>query len=430
MMAWAVPRWTLAALALVLHWVATPALCQPAQADADAALASLRAVYRGGAITEEVRLTHTPADGPARRSAVVLALSAGGGGALGLELGPLRVRAGGGRLVAWRADQPGRVYAAATDDPLTLDALTALLPPMPLPQLAAAFSRDAGLPEPIGQLRGVRWSLVPQHAQAPADAPAVLLGVGAGGSIRLYQDPASGRVTRFTVELDAGGRIDAEVRPADGPGTLLDPIQVEGKRLVPTLADLAAGDSRTPGDGPLLDQLVRAADGRLTTLRGVAPEADRLLLLVLDAREQADRDTWLAALAQADANEPARASGATLVVLAIGDDRLPRLIERVTRPRRAREDVVRGVSAQRVPPWLRERELSRGCVLLIDAASWRVRWRAPLPTRAPPAFEPGLDAGPVGPWLEAMAPASRAEAITMAITHAAAHAGGDRPPPT
>lgn len=292
---------------------------------------------------------------------MTVALRTGASPAVSLALGrgdPLRVVAEPGRLIAWRAGERERMFVAPLPEPFGRGAIEAVLPPLLAPQIDLAFADEPG--SLLAFLPPLSWSLVAsgernRYAGVSVDAS---LELTAGGDGRLVAMEArrDGRVVARAV-------IDAvEVDPA-----WFEPPSLEGE-IVATLSELGETPGPVRAGERMGDVIGFDARGRVTTLRSVAGEGGRVVVLAVVARLPEERSRLAGELAEAQLASLALLLDARVVVLAVGEASTARLFERVTRTSRADADRVVAIAVERAPAWLGE--VGEGVALSVDGDAW------------------------------------------------------------
>lgn len=335
-------------------------------AHAQTALTPIRDAYQASTIAERITLeAPRPGTTPAR-SELAVAIRPGDDPAVALRFGahrPLHVLAQPGRLLAWRADDPTRVYAAVLPEPFGLDAIESVLPPVSAPQIALALGSSNRLITMAGELV---WS--------PVQGERRVVGVpenGATGVSLMLRHHPTGRLQGF--EFRHGGttalRAGVEALPPDA--AWFEAPEMDGPNpptMVERLADLALPPVPIEPGEPFGQAIGIDARGRPTTLRATAePWEGPLVVLGIDARQVQDRSRWAGALAEADLPTLAESLGVRLVVLVVGADDSASLVERVTWPARGRGEPVRVLAVDGPPAWLGP---------WASAAAWRVQGRS------------------------------------------------------
>ncbi|MFN7022233.1 MAG: hypothetical protein ACK4WH_13025 [Phycisphaerales bacterium] len=144
---------------------------EPARPSAGDVLRRLAARCRGGPTCERLNVEVRGEGGKVMRSALLVRMSPTiregvAHPELLLELGPLRVYAGGGRVSAVHAQNAGTFFTTGVAEPVTAGALGAVLPPLPVPQLDlvswnGCSDEAAQLPDRMTPYaRGIVWQSV------------------------------------------------------------------------------------------------------------------------------------------------------------------------------------------------------------------------------------------------------------------------------
>ncbi|MEQ9095484.1 MAG: hypothetical protein RIE32_04410 [Phycisphaerales bacterium] len=324
-------------------------------------LDAVTAAYRQGSVADRLEIEIPREGAPPARSAMTVALRTGASPVVSLALGrgyPLRVVAEPGRLIAWRAGDRERVFVAPLPEPFGRGAIEAVLPPLLAPQIDLAFADEPG--SLLAFLPPLSWSLVAsgerdRYAGVSMDAS---LELTAGGDGRLVAMEArrDGRVV-------ARAAIDAvEVDPA-----WFEPPSLEGE-IVATLSELGETPGPVRAGERMGDVIGFDARGRVTTLRGVAGEGGRVVMLAVVARLPEERSRLAGELAEAQLASLALMLDARVVVLAVGEASTARLFERVMRTTRADADRVGAIAVERAPAWLGE--VGEGVALSVDGDAW------------------------------------------------------------
>jgi hypothetical protein len=178
---------------------------------------------------------------------------------------------------------------------------------------------------------------------------------------------------------------------------------------VGSLADLG----RTPGPvrvGELFGHAIGVdARGRATTLRAVAGDGERVVVLMVDARMPEDRTRLAGALAEAELADLASKLGVTVVVLAVGEDDAAALFGRVTRASRASNRPVRTLAVDAMPAWAPA--IGEGVAFAVRGRSWVF-----VGAHAVAAAEAQHDAA--GPQEASVAPRSLSERLVEVVSAA------------
>ncbi|MFM9996025.1 MAG: hypothetical protein ACKVU4_09505 [Phycisphaerales bacterium] len=235
--------------------VSAQVLDQPIGVDPRVPLEEARAEYRAGVTADAVEVTLRPPSGPPRTERIVVRIDAAGIGdgdtvrRVLLELGPLTVFAGGGRIVAVHAGEPGLYWRAEYDGPLAPGVFGDMLPPLPVPQLTLAAPDEGAFRVPVPHAPAVEW-LSATLDPAGRTPVFVVSGRGEAGPVSATFDAESHRLSRFRAEFpgpSGSGVTVLELRcRAIEPG---NPERWEpdgaGRQRVAMLADLR-GDRTVP----------------------------------------------------------------------------------------------------------------------------------------------------------------------------------------
>ncbi|MCC6659625.1 MAG: hypothetical protein IT437_01940 [Phycisphaerales bacterium] len=214
-------------------------------------LGDLRAAYRKAPVADEVRVTlRTPA-GPVRSDRVVIRADAAGvrtddgPRSVLLTLGPLSIWVGGGRVVATHEAEPGAAFVREFTGPIEPAALRDILPPIPLPQLAALAPDAAAMSDPTPYTPHVTWTGASLDTEAKPPT-ATVTGSFPGGPVTMTIDAQSGRLTSFRADTtgpDGPVTLELTSKPID-PGTpaswKIDAAE-GGREVVTSLAELRTG---------------------------------------------------------------------------------------------------------------------------------------------------------------------------------------------
>jgi hypothetical protein len=216
-------------------------------------LDDFRAAYRKGPAADEVQVVVRPNGGTPRADRIVVRIDAAGVRAdegprsVLLELGPLRVWLGAGRMEATHESEPGLCHVREVPDLFAPGSLSVVLPPLPLPQLAAISPDIAAMDSPTPYTVGVRWSGATLDADARPPI-ATVVGQTDAGSVTLCMNGQTGRLTRFSADVP-GGTIELICRSIDPGDPRRWPISIEGHERVSTLGELRTG--RAPAELPI-----------------------------------------------------------------------------------------------------------------------------------------------------------------------------------
>lgn len=403
----------LASAAIVL------ALAAVARAQDAPALEPITAAYRAGPTAERIVIEASRGDSPPARSEMTIAIRPGETPAVALALGdddPLRILAEPGRVLAWRASEPARVYVAALGEPFGRQSIERVLPPLLAPQIDLALDPEPG--PLLAFMPELSWSLVARGERdryaGVAIGAALSLIVDGDGRVRAYEVQREGRVlARATVtalEPDPAWFQPADLDRLDGPP-------------VASLADLARED-RPVRVGEVFGQALGIdARGRPATLRDLAKggaqsggqsEGD-FVVLAVDARQREARAQLVAALAEADLARLTELLDVRIIILAIGSGDTAALFERVIEQPRATLGglPIRVLAIPSVPEWL---ELAQpGVAYAVHGRSWVLRAVQEVGQEVPPA---NIDTPPIDtpdPWQSEAAPRTLAERLLGAV---------------
>ena len=388
--------------------IGTLVLAAVAVAQDGPALAPIQEAYRTRATADRV-VIEVPRDGaPPARSELVVAVRPGERPAVALSLGggdPLRVLAQPGRLLAWRQSDRSRVFAAVLPEPFGRGAIESVLPPLLAPQIDLALAEEPdGL---IALMPSLSWSRV---ASGESDRYA---GVAFGAALELSVGDDS-RLVAMEVRREGIVLARAAIEAAEADDTWFEPPSLDGT-LVGSLAELGRAPGPVRVGEPFGHAIGVDARGRATTLRAVAlrddADADRVVVLVVDARMPEDRSRLAGALAEAGLAEIAMQLGVTVVVLAVGEDSVASLFARVTRASRSDGQPVRTLAVDAMPAWAPE--LGEGVAFAVDGNSWMLAG-----SHTVPAAEDGAG-DEAGPFEVSEAPRSLAERLAEAVGAAA-----------
>ncbi len=318
-----------------------------------------------------------------------------------------------GRLVAWRESDPTRVFVSILAEPFGRGALERVLPPVLLPQI------DLKLGDPssplLGILRAPYWSRqTDEHAGAYT---------GVSGDTILALDVSErGRLAGFTVRQLGEPVLRASVESvAAGEGSGFDALfelPSLDATLVPALPDLGRQAAGLALGMPFGNALGVDGRRRPVTLRAMADGAEKIVVLVVDARNDRARTLLTGALAEAELPELAELLGVRIVVMAIGDPRVATTFQRVLRPSTGRSSAVRVLVREKLPAWLTAEAVpSDGVAFSVEPVSWVLTGEH----RVSVARTAGIDGGEIqgGPDRSSMAPRSLSERIAEAVGQAA-----------
>lgn len=266
-------------------------------------LAMLRQAYREGPVADRVVMRATSADGKERRVQVVVYTdhgqkeSAGTNGQsavkarpaqLRVDLSQLHVHISAGTLTALNLFD--RTTYFRTDCGNAIDeALAQNFPPVPLPQIPAAFAEDTTIPAPTPLTPGVTWTAI----EAATDVGRSLLalkGSSRDADVTLMIDRTTGRVRKLIAEFRGAqgaslAKLDLTCSAADSGESRNWLLPVDGRTrvespalLAPPRSGLAPGGSikhvslMTEQLAPLAPDALFAEDAALTVLVTVRSE--------------------------------------------------------------------------------------------------------------------------------------------------------------
>lgn len=412
----------LASAAIVL------ALAAVARAQDAPALEPITAAYRAGPTAERIVIEASRGDSPPARSEMTIAIRPGETPAVALALGdddPLRILAEPGRVLAWRASEPARVYVAALGEPFGRQSIERVLPPLLAPQIDLALDPEPG--PLLAFMPELSWSLVARGERdryvGVAIGAALSLAVDRDGRLHAYEVQREGRVlVRATVtalEPDPAWFQAPDLDRLDGPP-------------VASLADLARPGVPVRVGDVFGQALGIDARGRPATLRDLAKggaerggqsEAERggdFVVLAVDARQREARAQLVAALAEADLAQLTELLDVRIIILAIGSGDTAALFERVIEQPRATlgRPPIRVLATPSVPPWLGLAQ--HGAAYAVRGRSWVLRAVHEVGQEVPPANidTPPIDAPPIDtpdPWQSEAAPRTLAERLLGAV---------------
>ncbi|UYV13090.1 MAG: hypothetical protein NCW75_02105 [Phycisphaera sp.] len=377
-----------------------------AWAQEGSAIAPISEAYRQQPTAERMEIEVSRGKAPAARSEMIVAVRPGEQPAIALALGrgdPLRIYAEPGRLLAWRQSDRSRVFTAVLPEPFGRGAIESVLPPLLAPQIDLAL---AGEPDRLLALMPpLSWSRV---ASGESDRYA---GVAFGAALELNVG-ADFRLVAMEVQREGTVLARATIESVEVDSAWFEPIPLDGT-IVESLAELG----RTPGpvrENEIFGHAIGVdARGRATTLHAVAVagDAERVVVLMVDARQAEDRMRLAGALAEADLAGIATALDARVVVLAVGEGTVASLFERVTRSSRSDTSRVRALAIDATPAWAPP--LGEGIAFAVHGPSWLL-----VGSHAVPAAEQqptGMD----DPFEVSEAPRSLAERLAEVVGAAA-----------
>lgn len=368
------------------------------------AIAPIRDAYRAQPTADRLVIEVPRGEAPAARSEMVVAVRPGEQPAVAMLLGrsdPLRIYAEPGRLLAWRQGDRSRVFTAVLPEPFGRGAIESVLPPLLAPQIDLAFTDDPdGL---VTVMPPLSWSRV---ASGDSDRYA---GVAFGAALELNVG-ADFRLVAMEVQREGRVLARAAIGPVEVDEAWFEPPPLDGT-IVESLAELG----RSPGPVRTSEIFGHAigvdARGRATTLRAVAGEAERVVVLLVDARVAEDRTRLAGALAQADLARIATMLDATVVVLAVGEDAVASLFERVTRSSRSDISRVRALAIDALPAWVPP--LGEGIAFAVHGQSWMLVSSHPVPPMR------GTPTSTDDPFAASEAPRSLSERLAEVVGAAA-----------
>jgi hypothetical protein len=172
---------------------------------------------------------------------------------LRVELGPVTIYAGEGRITAVSASAPALYFQTEYSGPLTPAVLAERLPPIPAPQLLFAVSPDPDAPMALPPyLREIRWTSA--VARPTAKPPYVtVVGSSADGPVGMVVSADSGRLVNFSAEWgrpDSPGSTTVElaVKPIPPGDPAAWSLATAGRTRVPTLDALRPASAKAaPG---------------------------------------------------------------------------------------------------------------------------------------------------------------------------------------
>lgn len=166
------------------------------------ALRDLRRAYRETTIDQEVTIVVRARDKSSRSSALRVRTEPGGRAVL--ILGALTVWLDPADLVAVHREAPGRCFRAEYPKNAPWSERAKALPPLPVPQLAAALSSDDALRELTPYSRDISWRA--GVLDAKAEPPTITLtGDSIDGPTTLVIDAERGWIRELSQTLDWGG---------------------------------------------------------------------------------------------------------------------------------------------------------------------------------------------------------------------------------
>ncbi|MDX2117462.1 MAG: hypothetical protein SFY96_04690 [Planctomycetota bacterium] len=228
--------------------------------------------YRRGPVADRVQVrvvSFAPADpakpaekttdkpGTERRATVVLRVDRGDAAGfrprqLRLELGSLLLHADHSMLLAISRLEPRSCFETELARGLRPQELAAVIPPLPLPQIALALGDDSALADPLPYVRNVTWSGV-ESKQLAGKPVYVVKGTSRSGEVSITLDQVSGRLRQMSADVLAAGsegRIRVElvvnqIDPGDPNGWTLSSADRERVAaldlLGPRAGDLTVG---------------------------------------------------------------------------------------------------------------------------------------------------------------------------------------------
>ncbi|CAN5863842.1 hypothetical protein BH11PLA1_BH11PLA1_09930 [soil metagenome] len=176
----------------------------PLTLDPVTALREIRAVYTAAPVAENITLTLRISERTTRQDRITFALDPHAPAdphddTIALLLGPLRVHAAGGVLTVTQTNFDETYFEAPYREPLTVEQLTSILPPLPLPQLALLRAdADTTILDLAATAPSVNFSAA--VTDPAADRPEIALtGASPRGSVTLTVDVRSGRLKHIVL---------------------------------------------------------------------------------------------------------------------------------------------------------------------------------------------------------------------------------------
>ncbi|MBI1190836.1 MAG: hypothetical protein GC200_09185 [Tepidisphaera sp.] len=231
-----------------------------------AALAAVRTAYSLPGITERESVTLRPLQGPPRTSRLSVLIDRGDGSLLHppravIKLGvQLHIEAVGEQFRAVNQQNKQLLFEAKLPGGVSPESLGKIIPALPLPQLAWAFSPDAAPAgatlrvDPLGVVTWIRADRRPGET--------VLQGTSPRGPVEMVIDSGTGRLLRLSAAMgEDGTRLEIRTEPAepaDDRGWAIDPVgrtrvgSMSELREAPAAAQLGA---RAPGLGLMTPSL-------------------------------------------------------------------------------------------------------------------------------------------------------------------------------
>jgi len=166
---------------------------------AEKAFARLRQAHRSETIAERVWL-EVESGGATQRSEATLRVSRDRGALL--ELGALRILAKQGVIQATHMRNGVVYYEQRINDASVWEMMRSALPPVPLPQLALAFSEDPEAANPTPMTPGVTWTDVHVPPEEEGQSDRVRL-IGEFDRGEIWVESKVGEGTKFHVSFPA-----------------------------------------------------------------------------------------------------------------------------------------------------------------------------------------------------------------------------------
>lgn len=370
-----------------------------AVAQEQSAIAPIRDAYRQQPTADRMVVEVPRGKAPPATSELVVAVRPGERPAVALFLGrddPLCVLAEPGRLLAWRQSDRTRVFAAVLGEPFGRAAIESVLPPLLAPQIDLALADEPG--GLLAIMPRLTWSRV---ASGESDRYA---GIAFGSALELNVGDDF-RLVGMEAQREGVVLARARIEPVVVDQAWFEPPALDGS-IVESLAELG----RTPGPvgvgRPFGHAIGVDERGRATTLRAVAGDTQRVVVLLVDARMPEDRTRLAGALAEAGLADIATKLGMAVVVLAVGDDDAAALFGRVTRASRTSSLPVRALAVDAKPAWAPAP--GEGVAFAVDGDSWVL-----VGSHAVRGAEEAGDVA--GPYAVSVAPRSLAERVAEAV---------------
>lgn len=256
-----------------------PDLKQPVvEVSVETAWKDIAAAYRKSPIAERVMIAIKPPERPARKDEFTIRIDpgttvaprgpAGAPGtshpvdprpaAVALELGPLRIHASANLITAVSSTNPATILLANYDRPLWPGVFDTLLPPLPAPQLAAAFGDAERLPISLTPYSSrVIWS---KALLDPNPTPPILTltgesagpltgGSGGDAKVTLIADARNSRMLRVTISIGTPPTVmDLSMLPVELGDLAEWKPPVADRREVKTLGELVQRPPAPPAE--------------------------------------------------------------------------------------------------------------------------------------------------------------------------------------